>query len=119
MSRTILIPTLAAVLLSFTLDAGAVILPVQSTFPSPESGLVLVRHRGMGIGLSWGCGGPGDLPIDCFRGDDDYYNRQPYHSGNRHVTWCKARYKSYNSRSDSFTGKSGKKYHCNSPYDKR
>jgi len=119
MSRAILIPTLAAVLFSFTLDAGAIALPVRSTIPSLEAGLDLVHYRRMGIGFGWGCGAAGDLPIDCFRGDDGYYNRQPYYSRNRHVAWCKARYKSYNSRSDTFTGKSGKKYHCNSPYDRR
>ena len=40
-------------------------------------------------------------------------------SNSRHVKWCKARYKTYNVKTDTFIGKGKKKYRCNSPYDGR
>lgn len=76
-----------------------------------------------GGGWGGGWGDRGDLPMDYFFGDDyGYYNMAPrryYYSSNRHVNWCQNRYRTYNPRTDSFTGKGGKKYRCNSPYDGR
>jgi hypothetical protein len=75
------------------------------------------------------CGGYGSLPYDCFYGDgyydngyyDDYYDygQQPGVSSKKHVKWCRARYKTYNASTDTFVGKGGRKYRCNSPYDGR
>jgi hypothetical protein len=75
-------------------------------------------HRGSGFG-DGGCGGAGSLPIDCFRPDDypEYYAPTYHVSRSKHVSWCKAHYRTYSVKTDKFTGKSGKKYRCNSPYD--
>jgi Mrp family chromosome partitioning ATPase len=40
-------------------------------------------------------------------------------SSKKHVKWCRARYKTYNASTDTFVGKGGRKYRCNSPYDGR
>jgi hypothetical protein len=55
---------------------------------------------------------------------NDYYDRGDYPrrervSNKKHVKWCKARYKTYNSKTDTFIGKGKKKFRCNSPYDGR
>lgn len=79
---------------------------------------------GDGFGFEpYGCFGPGyGYYLGGFYGG--YYN-YGYHprrvrvSGNSHVKWCKARYRTYNARTDTFTGKGGRKYRCNSPYDNR
>lgn len=78
--------------------------------------------------FNWGyCGwGYGALPYDCF-GNDDYYGDDDYDvpakrvrtSNSKHIKWCKARYKTYNVKTDTFIGKGKKKYRCNSPYDGR
>jgi hypothetical protein len=80
-------------------------------------------------GWSNSCGGYGSLPYDCFYGDDyydngyydDYYDneQQTGVSSKKHVKWCRARYKTYNVSTDTFVGKGGRKYRCNSPYDGR
>jgi hypothetical protein len=77
-----------------------------------------------GVRVAWGCGEPGDIIFDCLHGDDGYFGNWPhvrYHHRDRrlHVQWCKARYKTYNPRTDTFIGKGRKKYRCNSPYDGR
>jgi BA14K-like protein len=33
-----------------------------------------------------------------------------------HVQWCLSRYRSYNPRTDTWLGTSGRRYQCNSPY---
>ena len=33
-----------------------------------------------------------------------------------HVYWCDQRYRSYNIRTDTFTGYDGRQHYCNSPY---
>jgi hypothetical protein len=78
--------------------------------------------------FNWGyCGwGYGALPYDCF-GNDYYYGGGYYEapvekvrtSNSKHIKWCKARYKTYNVKTDTFIGKGKKKYRCNSPYDGR
>jgi BA14K-like protein len=72
--------------------------------------------------FNWGyCGwGYGALPYDCF-GDDDYDvpAKRVRTSNSKHIKWCKARYKTYNVKTDTFIGKGKKKYRCNSPYDGR
>lgn len=72
--------------------------------------------------FNWGyCGwGYGALPYDCF-GDDDYDvpAKSVRTSNSKHIKWCKARYKTYNVKTDTFIGKGKKKYRCNSPYDGR
>jgi hypothetical protein len=75
-------------------------------------------HHGSGFG-DGGCGGAGSLPIDCFRPDDypEYYAPTYHVSRSKHVAWCKAHYRTYIVGTNKFTGKSGKKYRCNSPYD--
>ena len=40
-------------------------------------------------------------------------------SHSKHVNWCRARYKTYNAKTDTFVGKGMTKYRCNSPYDGR
>ncbi len=35
---------------------------------------------------------------------------------NSHVEWCMSRYRSYNWRTDTWLGNSGRRYRCNSPY---
>src|SRR5947208_2061907 len=76
-------------------------------------------HRGSGFG-DGGCGGAGSLPIDCFRPNDypEYYAPTYHVSRNKHTAWCKAHYRTYVVSTNKFTGKSGKKYRCNSPYDR-
>ena len=75
-------------------------------------------HRGSGFG-DGGCGGAGSLPIDCFRPNDypEYYAPTYHVSRSKHVAWCRAHYRTYVVSTNKFTGKSGKKYSCNSPYD--
>ncbi len=46
---------------------------------------------------------------------DDYYNGGD-NGGNAHVEWCLNRYRSYNPRTDTFTGYDGRQHYCNSPY---
>jgi BA14K-like protein len=54
-----------------------------------------------------------------------WYNRpytyvsRPRASHSKHVAWCRARYKTYDAKTDTFVGKGMKKYRCNSPYDGR
>lgn len=81
----------------------------------------------------WGwsnCGwGYGYWPYGCYGGyygyyDYGYYDRYDYPrrervSNKKHVKWCKARYKTYNPKTDTFIGKGKKRYRCNSPYDGR
>ncbi len=33
-----------------------------------------------------------------------------------HVNWCYRRYRSYNARTDTYTGYDGRQHYCNSPY---
>ena len=93
------------------------------------------RHYRPYLGWNY-CGwGFGYWPNGCF-GDgyyggylggyygDGYYDRgyEPRRervSNKKHVKWCKARYKTYNPKTDTFIGKGKKKYRCNSPYDGR
>jgi hypothetical protein len=42
-----------------------------------------------------------------------------HHGGSRHVAWCLGRYRSYDPASNTFVGKGHKRYHCDSPYDRR
>lgn len=37
--------------------------------------------------------------------------------GSRHVSWCMGRYRSYNPRTDSYTGYDGRQHRCISPFD--
>lgn len=87
--------------------------------------------------LGWNyCGwGLGYWPHGCFGdgyyggylggnyGDSYYYGRYHKHrehaSSSKHVKWCRARYKTYNAKTDTFIGKRNKRYRCNSPYDGR
>ncbi|MFO1120790.1 MAG: BA14K family protein [Hyphomicrobiales bacterium] len=80
-----------------------------------------------------GWGYVGGWPGGCFPGyyygggyyggyddyDDDYVVVTKRVSHSKHVKWCKARYKTYNPKTDTFIGKGKKKYRCNSPYDGR
>ena len=118
---------MSGVLGRFTAGILALGLIGAVTLMSPEP--ALAGHGGGGgggfHGGGWGggWGDRGDLPMDYFFGDDyGYYNfapRRSYYSSSRHVNWCKARYRTYNARTDTFNGKGGKKYRCNSPYDGR
>jgi hypothetical protein len=36
-----------------------------------------------------------------------------------HVEWCLNRYRSYNPRTNTWVGYSGRVYQCDSPYDRR
>ncbi len=75
-------------------------------------------------------------PYYGYRYDPHYYRRGPYwndyfydydyfyrprvrFSHSKHVKWCRAHYRTYNVRTDKFTGRGGKKYWCDSPYDRR
>jgi BA14K-like protein len=40
-------------------------------------------------------------------------------NGSAHVRWCSERYRSYNPRTNTWVGNSGRVYQCNSPYDGR
>jgi hypothetical protein len=40
-------------------------------------------------------------------------------SGSAHVRWCSNRYRSYDPRTNTWVGYSGRVYQCNSPYDGR
>ena len=51
--------------------------------------------------------------------DREYDQRRERVSHKKHVKWCKARYKTYNVKTDTFIGKGKRKYRCNSPYDGR
>jgi hypothetical protein len=51
--------------------------------------------------------------------DREYYPRREHVSNKKHVKWCKARYKTYNVKTDTFIGKGKRRYRCNSPYDGR
>lgn len=42
-------------------------------------------------------------------------SHQSYHGGS-HVQWCLSRYRSYDTRTDTWLGNSGRRYRCNSPY---
>jgi hypothetical protein len=42
-----------------------------------------------------------------------------YYGGSAHVRWCSDRYRSYDPRSNTWVGYSGRVYQCNSPYDGR
>jgi BA14K-like protein len=42
-----------------------------------------------------------------------------YNYGSAHVRWCSDRYRSYNPRTNTWVGNSGRVYQCNSPYDGR
>ena len=47
-----------------------------------------------------------------------YYGGGYYrNAGSRHVAWCQGRYRSYNARTNSYTGYDGRRRICNSPYD--
>ncbi|MCB1381114.1 MAG: BA14K family protein [Alphaproteobacteria bacterium] len=53
--------------------------------------------------------------------DDDYYDDgydDGYYDGggSAHVQWCLNRYRSYNPRTDSYTGYDGLRHRCYSPY---
>jgi len=39
--------------------------------------------------------------------------------GSAHVRWCSYHYRSYNPRTNTWVGYSGRVYQCNSPYDNR
>jgi hypothetical protein len=41
------------------------------------------------------------------------------YGGSAHVQWCASRYRSYNPRTNTWVGYSGRVYQCNSPYDGR
>jgi hypothetical protein len=62
-------------------------------------------------------------PFQIYRYGDfehNHHHRHAYkHGVSRHVAWCEGRYRSYNPATDTFTGKSGRHYRCNSPYDGR
>ncbi len=38
-------------------------------------------------------------------------------AGNAHINWCYNRYRSYDSRSDTYVSYSGRRKYCNSPYN--
>jgi BA14K-like protein len=51
-----------------------------------------------------------------------YYGGSRYYGGYRgsaHVRWCSSRYRSYNPRTNTWVGYSGRVYQCDSPYDRR
>lgn len=57
---------------------------------------------------------------DYYFDDYDYdYRPRMRISHNKHTKWCKAHYRTYNVKSDTFVGKNRKRYRCNSPYDRR
>ena len=48
-----------------------------------------------------------------------YYGGAGYYGGSktsRHVAWCQGRYRSYNPRTDTYTGYDGLQHRCNAPY---
>ena len=63
--------------------------------------------------------GPDYYYDDYYYGHDWVYRAPVRSSRSKHVKWCKNHYRTYNVRTDKFTGKNGKKYRCNSPYDGR
>ena len=46
-----------------------------------------------------------------------YYGGGYRNVGSRHVAWCQGRYRSYNVRTNTYTGYDGRQHRCNSPYD--
>lgn len=64
---------------------------------------------------------------DPFWGADPWWDDGPpvivaprvSYRGSAHVEWCLDRYRSYNPRTNTWVGYSGKVYQCDSPYDRR
>jgi hypothetical protein len=69
-------------------------------------------------GYGWGIGLPliAGAAILGSGYDGGYYGG---YGGSAHVRWCSSRYRSYNPRSNTWVGYSGRVYQCDSPYDRR
>jgi BA14K-like protein len=93
-----------------------------------------MQHRRMGQSMDWHFRRDGNRCRSrfgsCRHFHQGYYYETPWwtlplfigdqiarqNGGNSHVHWCFSRYRSYNPRTDSWLGNSGRRYQCNSPY---
>lgn len=71
------------------------------------------RGPGWAVGLPFAIAGAAVLGSNYYGGYGGGYG------GSDHVRWCSSRYRSYNPRSNTWVGYSGRVYQCSSPYDGR
>ena len=112
------------------------ILPLSNNIEMQNNEVIPVQHRhqGMGQGMGWQFQRDGNRCRSrfgkCRHFYQGYYYQTPWwtlplifggqiamhNGGNAHVRWRFAHYRSYNSRTNSWLGNSGRRYQCNSPY---